>query len=157
MIIMRGDENPQRPLESDPGSPRRSTGNGKFREFLEGGGKFGGDWKRVLCAGMGARNERKLQCGDFAKAAAAGDHFDRIDRKSTRLNSSHGYISYAVFCLKKKITHPLVLNLLLRELSYPAAVSVETAHRSTLAVFLGMLQLLRWHQLLASGTDILDR
>src|SRR2546429_7215743 len=25
------------------------------------------------------------------------------DRKSTRLNSSHGYISYAVFCLKKKI------------------------------------------------------
>src|SRR5687768_17820457 len=27
-----------------------------------------------------------------------------IDRKSTRLNSSHGYISYAVFCLKKKST-----------------------------------------------------
>src|SRR2546429_4302023 len=29
----------------------------------------------------------------------------RIDRKSTRLNSSHGYISYAVFCLKKKNDH----------------------------------------------------
>src|SRR2546422_6125075 len=28
----------------------------------------------------------------------------RPDRKSTRLNSSHGYISYAVFCLKKKKT-----------------------------------------------------
>src|SRR2546429_6027924 len=27
------------------------------------------------------------------------------DRKSTRLNSSHGYISYAVFCLKKKKIH----------------------------------------------------
>src|SRR2546422_7662708 len=27
---------------------------------------------------------------------------DGVDRKSTRLNSSHGYISYAVFCLKKK-------------------------------------------------------
>src|SRR5687768_18246434 len=27
---------------------------------------------------------------------------DQPDRKSTRLNSSHGYISYAVFCLKKK-------------------------------------------------------
>src|SRR2546429_5361826 len=27
-----------------------------------------------------------------------------VDRKSTRLNSSHGYISYAVFCLKKKKT-----------------------------------------------------
>src|SRR5687768_17796896 len=33
-----------------------------------------------------------------------GEHFlqDLEDRKSTRLNSSHGYISYAVFCLKKK-------------------------------------------------------
>src|SRR3989449_3054584 len=29
-------------------------------------------------------------------------HHDFSDRKSTRLNSSHGYISYAVFCLKKK-------------------------------------------------------
>src|SRR2546422_3855220 len=28
-----------------------------------------------------------------------------LDRKSTRLNSSHGYISYAVFCLKKKKKH----------------------------------------------------
>src|SRR5205809_4681217 len=38
---------------------------------------------------------------------AAGERFDvgrrlERDRKSTRLNSSHGYISYAVFCLKKK-------------------------------------------------------
>src|SRR2546429_6638729 len=32
--------------------------------------------------------------------AASAD--DEVDRKSTRLNSSHGYISYAVFCLKKK-------------------------------------------------------
>src|SRR2546422_5539052 len=31
----------------------------------------------------------------------AQPHCER-DRKSTRLNSSHGYISYAVFCLKKK-------------------------------------------------------
>src|SRR5256884_4412634 len=30
------------------------------------------------------------------------EHFIPRDRKSTRLNSSHGYISYAVFCLKKK-------------------------------------------------------
>src|SRR5687768_18352966 len=36
------------------------------------------------------------------------------DRKSTRLNSSHGYISYAVFCLKKKkrkTTHHLLYQL----------------------------------------------
>src|ERR1041385_4174525 len=31
---------------------------------------------------------------------------NEIDRKSTRLNSSHGYISYAVFCLKKKKKTP---------------------------------------------------
>src|SRR2546422_7194171 len=30
------------------------------------------------------------------------DVAEQLDRKSTRLNSSHGYISYAVFCLKKK-------------------------------------------------------
>src|SRR5690606_5927047 len=32
-----------------------------------------------------------------------GEESDREDRKSTRLNSSHVKISYAVFCLKKKI------------------------------------------------------
>src|SRR3989449_3752421 len=35
----------------------------------------------------------------FQKGA---DLTPKTDRKSTRLNSSHGYISYAVFCLKKK-------------------------------------------------------
>src|SRR2546429_6180211 len=33
---------------------------------------------------------------------AVGERRGRTDRKSTRLNSSHGYISYAAFCLKKK-------------------------------------------------------
>src|SRR2546422_3146388 len=32
------------------------------------------------------------------------------DRKSTRLNSSHGYISYAVFCLKKKNSSHILSN-----------------------------------------------
>src|SRR2546429_5393058 len=36
---------------------------------------------------ISAQNTNLIECGD---------------RKSTRLNSSHGYISYAVFCLKKK-------------------------------------------------------
>src|SRR2546427_13102801 len=38
---------------------------------------------------------------------------DRLDRKSTRLNSSHSQISYAVFCLKKKkyrVTEPISLS-----------------------------------------------
>src|SRR5256884_1448375 len=34
----------------------------------------------------------------------------RLDRKSTRLNSSHGYSSYAVFCLKKKNYYCLFTN-----------------------------------------------
>src|SRR2546422_7571499 len=37
-----------------------------------------------------------------AREAHERGHLDEADRKSTRLNSSHGYISYAVFCLKKK-------------------------------------------------------
>src|SRR2546422_7718022 len=36
--------------------------------------------------------------GPFSRARGVSEE----DRKSTRLNSSHGYISYAVFCLKKK-------------------------------------------------------
>src|SRR2546422_7491046 len=39
---------------------------------------------------------------DAWTAVAATGAPTRRDRKSTRLNSSHGYISYAVFCLKKK-------------------------------------------------------
>src|SRR2546429_4920123 len=37
--------------------------------------------------------------------AQAKARLEKLDRKSTRLNSSHGYISYAVFCLKKKKKH----------------------------------------------------
>src|SRR2546427_6400352 len=39
---------------------------------------------------------------DGAKPVARNAESDQIDRKSTRLNSSHSQISYAVFCLKKK-------------------------------------------------------
>src|SRR3712207_7279587 len=44
--------------------------------------------------------EARGEAGD----AAAGffDYYATLDRKSTRLNSSHANISYAVFCLKKK-------------------------------------------------------
>src|SRR3712207_8614479 len=41
-----------------------------------------------------------IQNGEFATAIGGGD------RKSTRLNSSHANISYAVFCLKKKTKSP---------------------------------------------------
>src|SRR2546422_8786157 len=50
-----------------------------------------------------ARSLRRARTGD-PNQAAAERRSRRLfrDRKSTRLNSSHGYISYAVFCLKKK-------------------------------------------------------
>src|SRR2546429_9351103 len=46
---------------------------------------------------------RAQRSGFHRRAALLRADSDRTrDRKSTRLNSSHGYISYAVFCLKKK-------------------------------------------------------
>src|SRR2546422_8142301 len=41
------------------------------------------------------------------------------DRKSTRLNSSHGYISYAVFCLKKKKKNKTYVNTKPKEAEEP--------------------------------------
>src|SRR2546429_3301452 len=45
--------------------------------------------------------EMKLDCAGVTQVGHAFS-VPGLDRKSTRLNSSHGYISYAVFCLKKK-------------------------------------------------------
>src|SRR3989449_5720881 len=50
-----------------------------------------------------SRRQTEEPHGQFASRVAAALQADLSqDRKSTRLNSSHGYISYAVFCLKKK-------------------------------------------------------
>src|SRR3712207_7539967 len=43
---------------------------------------------------------------DAAPRRGEGPPDRELDRKSTRLNSSHANISYAVFCLKKKISQP---------------------------------------------------
>src|SRR5438128_8325229 len=53
-----------------------------------------------------AQTQNAAQTGTAAKAGPA----PLSDRKSTRLNSSHGSISYAVFCLKKKreLTSPII-------------------------------------------------
>src|SRR2546427_4692510 len=50
------------------------------------------------------RDEGKLAARKEDRPSAA-DYFAEADRKSTRLNSSHSQISYAVFCLKKKKIH----------------------------------------------------
>src|SRR2546422_4914066 len=60
----------------------------------------------VLGRAVGPGQRARL---DLAGVQAHGQVRDRDvlrDRKSTRLNSSHGYISYAVFCLKKKKLNP---------------------------------------------------
>src|SRR5947207_1656286 len=49
----------------------------------------------------GGNGGRRGAAARAAAAAATGSKID-LDRKSTRLNSSHTVISYAVFCLKKK-------------------------------------------------------
>src|SRR3712207_7041930 len=51
-------------------------------------------------------HEGRVHAGPRPRVAAVV--VDRPDRKSTRLNSSHANISYAVFCLKKKKSHNLV-------------------------------------------------
>src|SRR3712207_6883392 len=53
--------------------------------------------RRPLRAGGGGRHR-----ADRAADRAGGRRRAQADRKSTRLNSSHANISYAVFCLKKK-------------------------------------------------------
>src|SRR3712207_8836725 len=53
------------------------------------------------CRGIDAEEGRRLAT-DPARLASRGLAVHYQDRKSTRLNSSHANISYAVFCLKKK-------------------------------------------------------
>src|SRR2546429_4798063 len=69
-------------------------------------------------AQMNAKPRRQTQQGmanvvavaDISQLESAQSAEALLDRKSTRLNSSHGYISYAVFCLKKKKTKSLTTN-----------------------------------------------
>src|SRR5436189_1833206 len=49
---------------------------------------------------------KSIWCRATTGESSRGRQFSRRDRKSTRLNSSHRCISYAVFCLKKKRKKP---------------------------------------------------
>src|SRR2546422_8330012 len=61
-------------------------------------------FRSPVAAGDGRFLVQPLQCICWQGRGSLLPDFlrTRRDRKSTRLNSSHGYISYAVFCLKKK-------------------------------------------------------
>src|SRR5437870_10429274 len=59
----------------------------------------------AYCVDRTGNGDRKVPWGypsAVSNITAWGQKHGRIDRKSTRLNSSHVAISYAVFCLKKK-------------------------------------------------------
>src|SRR2546429_7341851 len=67
--------------------------------------------KRPEEGGRGAL-ECTLNAGRHVQFLLGTIHGVDGDRKSTRLNSSHGYISYAVFCLKKKNNTSYPLSIL---------------------------------------------
>src|SRR2546430_10279136 len=70
----------------------------------------GGNWWGVGQTTLGIIN-LKIGFHGLASHAAVSPEKGKnaLDRKSTRLNSSHSQISYAVFCLKKKTTHYILL------------------------------------------------
>src|SRR3712207_6885952 len=83
-------------------------------------GRAGGGRGAAGMAGLGARRRDALPLP--RRSLAAGHALVLRDRKSTRLNSSHANISYAVFCLKKKpysCSFVLSLLLCLRLIAYP--------------------------------------
>src|SRR2546426_5307351 len=64
---------------------------------------FSGAWaSNAVASAMPQTVAPDLRATDLSVAVALGARSDITDRKSTRLNSSHLVISYAVFCLKKK-------------------------------------------------------
>src|SRR2546430_9310488 len=85
-----------------------------FRSGSEGGGGVGAGLGITVGAALALKGTGRLPVavigdGDFLMGATAlwtATHYGVpclvLDRKSTRLNSSHSQISYAVFCLKKK-------------------------------------------------------
>src|SRR2546422_6342571 len=73
-----------------------------FRSQLTAIVDIGGGSCEVILAAGGVVEQVKRKHWKALRRAIDQTIEDAIDRKSTRLNSSHGYISYAVFCLKKK-------------------------------------------------------
>src|SRR5689334_24537225 len=65
--------------------------------------------------------------GIFKKKGEVNSPEVIVDRKSTRLNSSHSSISYAVFCLKKKKKNKIYISEQCNQLSFILEVSVHNS------------------------------
>src|SRR3712207_9023735 len=85
-------------FRSQRGVAQRLALPARRREVGEGG-EAGDDVEGLRHTEQQTERHQRGQVGDEEMA----DHRHREDRKSTRLNSSHANISYAVFCLKKKL------------------------------------------------------
>src|SRR3989449_4636051 len=81
----------------------------------------------VEVAGVVQVGARPGAHGHLELQVEAGGGLRPRDRKSTRLNSSHGYISYAVFCLKKKKNEKMTTTTDLRLHSATVCGTVITA------------------------------
>src|SRR5258707_9906559 len=66
-----------------------------------------GRHEQLVAQALGAGQVFGIAARRMAATAYAAEAGDQGDRKSTRLNSSHANISYAVFCLQKKFSRPL--------------------------------------------------
>src|SRR2546429_1158566 len=83
-----------------------------FRSRVEIKRQQKGDIVYLLCRSEGREEkDRAIREKQETKLLADLHRLQQRDRKSTRLNSSHGYISYAVFCLKKKKNSRLQRNI----------------------------------------------
>src|SRR2546422_9837767 len=89
---------PQGPLEPGPGADLGAAlEHHRTVPYIEDDAGFHGSVAQSDRGGIAEHGAPRGERVTVAEQAAKV-----IDRKSTRLNSSHGYISYAVFCLKKK-------------------------------------------------------
>src|SRR5690606_40501332 len=119
------------------GTAQRHVQVGEFA-----GGQFGSRVHRgagLADHDLGELQARQLpdqlagQLVGFAAGGTVADG-DQVDRKSTRLNSSHVKISYAVFCLKKKKTQTpgqYFTNDQLKERTRKGRAHVESVHQPT--------------------------
>src|SRR5258708_17969693 len=109
-------------LDTPPAPPKRSPGLPDSLTFYRAADvvamELDGRFHALYVHGCARTNQSPIvefydavfdhvpQMAELADVRARGRRYnDGVDRKSTRLNSSHQIISYAVFCLKKKRKH----------------------------------------------------